>query len=38
MYNYYNSIFAKENETSTYSVEEITNFFIINNNTVYGIA
>ena len=36
MYEYYNEIFTKENETSTYSVEEINNFFE-NNNINYGI-
>ena len=35
MYEYYNEIFTKENETSTYTVEEINNFF--NNNIEYGI-
>ena len=35
MYEYYNEIFTKENETSTYTVEEIKNFF--NNNIEYGI-
>jgi len=28
MYNYYNEIFTKENETSTYTIEEINNFWI----------
>tara|TARA_B100001250_G_C19337245_1_gene587435 strand:- start:302 stop:415 length:114 start_codon:yes stop_codon:yes gene_type:complete len=36
MYEYYNDIFIKENETSTYSVEEVNNFFEINNIN-YGI-
>jgi len=36
MYEYYNIVFTKENETSTYTVEEVNNFFE-NNNICYGI-
>ena len=36
MYEYYNVIFTKENETSTYTIEEVNNFFE-KNEIEYGI-